>query len=407
MKEQLRVGIEAAQTGQYDVARKNLWAVVEQEPENIPSLLWLAFIAATPQESVQWLERVLAINPKNERAMAGLRLVQARLAEQLKLENQLELPETAEPDPTNEITAETDEQPNLRQQLFSQDAQKKGRKSVMAHRARRTINPFLLLLVLLTAIAGMTSLAVHAADKPMVQRVENNIAPMVNETVQPNPIIPEPVALRPVYFVSQSDRIAMPLPQPIAMVMPLSIPTEPDPPLSPLNQGGKRGVEVTELLGPIWPIGELILGQAIESAQLAYQPSPNQKWIEVNVTTQQLIAWESNVPVMFFVVSTGLPDTPTVLGKFQIYWKIEITPMAGADYYLPDVPYVMYFYEGFALHGTYWHNNFGQPMSRGCVNLKTEESKKLFEWALPIIPVGQTEVADSWANPGTWVVIHM
>jgi lipoprotein-anchoring transpeptidase ErfK/SrfK len=80
--------------------------------------------------------------------------------------------------------------------------------------------------------------------------------------------------------------------------------------------------------------------------------------------------------------------------------------MAGPNYYLPEVPYTMYFYAGYALHGTYWHNNFGQPMSHGCVNLETSQAKQLFDWADPIVPSGQTQVAASANNPGTLVVVH-
>lgn len=80
--------------------------------------------------------------------------------------------------------------------------------------------------------------------------------------------------------------------------------------------------------------------------------------------------------------------------------------MTGYNYYLPDVPYTMYFYGGYGLHGTYWHSNFGQPMSHGCVNLKTEEAKQLFEWAGPVLPAGQTQVEATANNPGTLVVVH-
>jgi lipoprotein-anchoring transpeptidase ErfK/SrfK len=55
--------------------------------------------------------------------------------------------------------------------------------------------------------------------------------------------------------------------------------------------------------------------------------------------------------------------------------------MTGPGYYLPNVPYTMYFYGGYGLHGTYWHNNFGTPMSHGCVNLSTADSGWLFDWA--------------------------
>jgi lipoprotein-anchoring transpeptidase ErfK/SrfK len=167
----------------------------------------------------------------------------------------------------------------------------------------------------------------------------------------------------------------------------------------------------TVLQGPEWPAlpeadnPEIML--PVDTLQLAHQPAyPGEKWIEVNVTTQQVTAWEGNTPVLTYIVSTGLPNTPTVLGEFNIYWKLEKTPMSGPGYYLPDVPYTMYFYGGYALHGTYWHENFGQPMSHGCVNLETENAKKLFDWADPVVPTGLTQVAATADNPGTLVVVH-
>jgi lipoprotein-anchoring transpeptidase ErfK/SrfK len=69
------------------------------------------------------------------------------------------------------------------------------------------------------------------------------------------------------------------------------------------------------------------------------------------------------------------------VGTFTIYAKYELAPMSGPGYYLPNVPYIMYFYRGYGLHGTYWHSNFGQPMSHGCVNLATPDAQWLFNWA--------------------------
>ncbi|MGH2524849.1 MAG: L,D-transpeptidase, partial [Anaerolineales bacterium] len=72
---------------------------------------------------------------------------------------------------------------------------------------------------------------------------------------------------------------------------------------------------------------------------------------------------------------------------YRIYVKYVAADMAGPGYYLPSVPYVMYFYLGYGLHGTYWHNNFGRPMSHGCVNLQTDQAGWLFNWASVGTPV--------------------
>jgi lipoprotein-anchoring transpeptidase ErfK/SrfK len=94
-----------------------------------------------------------------------------------------------------------------------------------------------------------------------------------------------------------------------------------------------------------------------------------------------LYAHEGQETVLAAVVSTGTRWTPTVTGRFKIYAKYSSTPMSGPGYYLPNVPWTMYFYRGYAIHGTYWHSNFGTPMSHGCVNMKTPEARWLFNWA--------------------------
>ena len=113
------------------------------------------------------------------------------------------------------------------------------------------------------------------------------------------------------------------------------------------------------------------------------------KWVDVNLTTQNMIAFEGQTPVFSSKISSGIPRHPTVLGIYRIYAKYKATKMEGGQgtaeyYYLPNVPYTMYFYSGYALHGAYWHNNFGQPMSHGCVNLPVDASKWMYDWA----PIG-------------------
>ena len=113
-----------------------------------------------------------------------------------------------------------------------------------------------------------------------------------------------------------------------------------------------------------------------------------ERWIDVNLSTQTLVAYEGDTPVFNTLVSSGLPQWPTVTGQYRTYMKYESQTMngylLGYDYFLPDVPYVMYFFEDYAIHGTYWHSNFGTPMSHGCVNVSTPDAGWLFDWA----PVG-------------------
>jgi len=104
-------------------------------------------------------------------------------------------------------------------------------------------------------------------------------------------------------------------------------------------------------------------------------------WIDVNLSEQRVYAYEGDTVVNSFIVSTGTWQTPTVTGKYNIWIKLRSTTMTGPGYYLPNVPYTMYFYKGYGLHGTYWHNNFGTPMSHGCVNLSIPDAEWLYNFS--------------------------
>ncbi|MHB1294813.1 MAG: L,D-transpeptidase family protein [Anaerolineae bacterium] len=138
-----------------------------------------------------------------------------------------------------------------------------------------------------------------------------------------------------------------------------------------------------------------------------YLPLPTEgKWIEVDLSEQMLWAYEGDKLVFSTDVSTGKENTPTVQGRFRITRKYEAQLMSGPGYYLPNVPYVMYFYGNFALHGAYWHDKWGTPTSHGCVNLRIEDAKWLYEWADPQMPDGVTTLVAGPDNPGTIVIVH-
>lgn len=110
-------------------------------------------------------------------------------------------------------------------------------------------------------------------------------------------------------------------------------------------------------------------------------PLTSGKAIVVSTGEQRIYAYENGTLIRSHLTSTGLPATPTVLGDYRIYVKYVATDMSGADYFLPQVPWTMYFYQGYGIHGTYWHNSFGRAMSHGCVNLPPDEAKWFFDWA--------------------------
>lgn len=144
--------------------------------------------------------------------------------------------------------------------------------------------------------------------------------------------------------------------------------------------------------------------------------SSDRKRIYIDLANQRLYAFQGNRLIYNFLVSTGKwGRTPT--GVFNIWIKLRYSKMEGGSkalntyYYLPNVPYVMYFYNnripryrGYGIHGTYWHNNFGHPMSHGCINMKTEEAAQLYYWAQPEL-YGRSSIYATENNPGTQVVI--
>ncbi len=107
----------------------------------------------------------------------------------------------------------------------------------------------------------------------------------------------------------------------------------------------------------------------------------NERWIDVDLSQQRTYAYQGDTIVATFIVSTGTWLHPTVTGQYRIYVKYLYADMIGPGYYLPDVPYVMYFYKGYGIHGTYWHSNFGTQMSHGCVNLSISDAAWVYNWA--------------------------
>jgi lipoprotein-anchoring transpeptidase ErfK/SrfK len=145
---------------------------------------------------------------------------------------------------------------------------------------------------------------------------------------------------------------------------------------------------------------------------------PGEKWVDVNTTTQTLVAYEGAKPVFATAVSTGLVDKEdkdkdhhTPPGTFRIREKHIAATMDGdvasdGPYSIEDVPWIMYFNGSYALHGAFWHNNFGRTKSHGCVNMAPQDAKAIFAWTEPHLPDGWHGVMSTTEKPGTRVVIH-
>ena len=165
---------------------------------------------------------------------------------------------------------------------------------------------------------------------------------------------------------------------------------------------------------PWYRIFDELVGFSYHVPAMHLRPIPFKEWgpldpnaplenkrIEVNLSTQILTAYEHDLIAFETTISSGIPagrpspnvlSTKTPSGEFRILAKYPSKHMGNGslfaavdDYELPGVPWTCFFTSvGHAFHGTYWHDNFGTPMSRGCVNMRTEEAKRLFRWTRPL-----------------------
>jgi hypothetical protein len=146
--------------------------------------------------------------------------------------------------------------------------------------------------------------------------------------------------------------------------------------------------------------------------------APGERWIDVNLGRESLVAFEGDRPMFATIVSTGRhddenPDSDhrTRPGAFRIFEKhvaatMDADTATDGPYSIEDVPWIMYFDGSTALHGAFWHSRFGHERSHGCVNMTPHDAHELFGWAGPKLPEGWHGVHATEANPGTRVLVH-
>jgi Uncharacterized protein conserved in bacteria len=375
----------ALQKKQYVEARRLAMEAAQLDPNFEDPWLILATLAS-PQASVAYLQKALQINPHSERATKGMKWALERLAkvpdrEELNtspnvfkaqaMAEQAQPPDLPQTQPTpvaptfeaapqqaaigdfetdadkwqafkaDEQTAKADTQP------IKTKWAKKAKLTGAGRKSNPVLIAILLLLILLTAVAWF--------ELPTWLASGNSAS------------APLPAGLLSKPSLTPTNTFT---PTPTATNTPTATPTNTPTPL-PTNTPLPTDTP--------WPT----------STPLPYSPYPqitpaegnSGRWIDVDLTNQMLYAYEGDTVVRSFLVSTGVAAYPTVTGQYHIYVKYVSTLMVGPGYYLPDVPYTMYFYEGYGIHGTYWHNNFGHPMSHGCVNMRTSDAEWMFNWA--------------------------
>ena len=314
---------------------------------------WLILAAlASPQASVEYLQRALQINPQSEQARRGLEWAAMR---QVK-PTTAPLSPTLKPIGTHKVG---DTQP-LRTTPFIAASVVNNTQPVKAATSPHPkaqpkkksrallIIPALLVTLLCAAAIGFLALPQltaranpSSASRPADLLEKPTLTPTATATFTPSP---------------------SPTPTLTPTETPTPIPTETPVPTATYN-----------------PCPPPYCGR--DDTYQASAPLDPGRWIDVDLSSQMVYAYEGDSVVNSFLVSSGLWNHPTVTGTYQIYAKYPSTLMAGEDYYLPGVPWVMYFYKGYSFHGTYWHHNFGTPMSHGCLNMYTPDAEWLYNWA--------------------------
>jgi lipoprotein-anchoring transpeptidase ErfK/SrfK len=319
-------GLEAARAGQRARARRYFAAVLEIEPNHRDAWLARSAVLDDPQEVMAHLAKVLELDPGNRRAREALRSARRTVSDQA--------PYTPPPAPSVAASHAPIPRPLV---AIPKEPTRRSRRGAW---------------LLLAAVAVVVLLAlVLWTDTP--RTVVAALLPSPTATATPTftpTLTPTPT------FTPTPTNTPTPTPTPTFTPTPTDTPT-------PTPTPTKRP-----------PADQ----------------SESDKWIEVDLSAQRLYAHEGQKTVLTALVSTGTRYYPTVTGRFKIYAKYRATRMTGPGYDLPNVPWTMYFFGGYAIHGTYWHSNFGHPMSHGCVNMKTTQAKWLY----------------NWAPKGTLVVVH-
>jgi lipoprotein-anchoring transpeptidase ErfK/SrfK len=334
-------------------------------PQMEDAWLILAASHANPQAALAYARKAGQINPQSERARRAVEWASGRLKQA----------QASAVQSAPEVTT-------LQKQHAYQTA---VAMPVVKPQGRNWLLPALLAGL---GILFIGFIILFAATTPFLASILNEIrAPAVPQEklwAQVEIAKPEVTPIDVSAFAVQSENTAAPRSVPTLRATPTQ---------SPSSEPTEAPTEVPTESIPVVPAatetpGVVAMEILEEEPTSEYNPPKPQevigngeRWIDVDLTNQMVYAYEGDVMANSFLVSTGTWLTPTVTGEYKVYVKYRSAPMTGPGYYLPNVPYIMYFYKSYGLHGTYWHNNFGTPMSHGCVNLRTDDAAWLFDWA--------------------------
>lgn len=349
---------------QKNIKEARLWAerAAALDANNEDAWLWLAAVSK-PDTSIRYFLRALEINPNSQRARQGMHWAVKQLRQLPQVQN---IAAEASADSQRE-TAPVNIAAPVKPSLVPAAIPPANivRTSFFPKRLITYVSIVVIALFAFVAISGFARSngenndGVQIAALPVFLDKETR-TPTFTATYTPSPTSTNTPTPTPT-FTSTPTFTPTPTETPTETPVPTDTPYPTDTPEPPTPE-------------PASYIGEEFPG-------LPEGVGSDERWVDVNLSQQMVYAYEGTTLVNSFLVSTGTIYHPTVTGTYRIYVKYRAADMSGPGYYLPAVPYVMYFYQGYGLHGTYWHNNFGTPMSHGCVNFRTEDAGWVFDWA--------------------------
>jgi lipoprotein-anchoring transpeptidase ErfK/SrfK len=325
---------EALRDGNRLSARRYAQQALARDPENEEAWLILAAVA-NPEASLAYLKRALEINPSSERARRGMHWAIQRYRASDKFIEQRKRIIIHSPTPQS-----------------------------LTH-SRPALLPWVIIFMFLLGglLVGFGQIPVQNlfSSNESFAIAQVNISketrtPTATTTYTATPTFtPSPTPTNTLTPTATNTPTETPTSTPTNTPIPTNTPLPPTDPPPPISD-------------PVSPI-------------LPPELTANERWIDINLSQQRAYAYEGDTLVGSFIVSTGTWQYPTVVGQYRIYVKYRFADMAGPGYYLANVPYVMYFYKGYGLHGTYWHNNFGTPMSHGCINFTIDDAGWVYNFA--------------------------
>mgnify|MGYP000477654416 FL=1 len=350
--DELKAARIALRRGQKKQARRHALRAAALDPTSEEP--WLVLAACdSSTAAIRHLQRALEINPNNPTAQKGLEWLRSQKSQTIP-------PSLVETQPI----------PTLKHPFRPSQKRKSNVISLSGTLLVITICALLIILPLpiLTIVSSISPAAAQFS-------FQNNFSPSETPT--------ETLTQTP---TSTATELPSPTPTPVPTETPIPTST---PTLTPQPTASE-----TPTVAPS-PTAKSKKKKKKQTTYQNKQPSPpgggyasflpkgvgeNDPWIEVDLSSQTSHAYLGKTWIRSFIVSTGTWQHPTVTGVYRIYVKYRYANMSGPDYFLPNVPYVMYFYKGYGLHGTYWHQNFGFPMSHGCVNYTIADAAWLFDF---------------------------